>query len=169
MAVSRCRFTNASWRLASAISASRSKRAERASSLLPRVSSCITPTERMVMKSRVRLNRSGPSTGRLLMPAFRVGSGRRPAAAASWRDACAAASCAGNWRERSCASRSASSSVSATAAWVGTRAAAKRKASHAPRNVARWNSKTHRDERETMESPDERREVEGPLAYASAP
>src|SRR5258708_9142195 len=56
--------------------------------------------ERMVMKSRVGLNRSAPLTGRLLMPSLRVGSGRCPAATAMSRAADAVASWATSARER---------------------------------------------------------------------
>jgi len=45
------------------------------------------PMRRMVMKSRERLNRSGPSIGRLSMPKRSIGSGRSPAATAISRDA----------------------------------------------------------------------------------
>ena len=77
-------------RLAWATSASRSKRAARALRLSSRVNSCITPIERIVMKSLVRLKRSGPLIGRLLMPAFSIGSGNCAAATAISRAAAAA-------------------------------------------------------------------------------
>jgi hypothetical protein len=76
-----------------------------------RVRSCISATERIVMKSRVMAKRSGPSTGRLLMPALSVGSGRWPAATAMLRAAWADISSAPSWRERCCARRKASSRV----------------------------------------------------------
>ena len=38
----------------------------------PRVNCCITPIERIVMKSRVRLKLSGPLIGRLLIPAVKL-------------------------------------------------------------------------------------------------
>ena len=84
-------------------SASRSKRSARASRFSARVNSCITPTLVMVMKSRVRLNASGPLIGKLLTPTVATGSGSCPAATAISRDAVIAESCATSWRERSTA------------------------------------------------------------------
>ena len=91
-AVSRRSSASASRRLAAATSASRSKRAARACRLPLRVNSCIRPIVRMVMKSRVRLKRSAPSTGRLLMPSLNTGSGHSRAAFALSSAASAASS-----------------------------------------------------------------------------
>mmetsp|Transcript_5424 Transcript_5424/g.20634 ORF Transcript_5424/g.20634 Transcript_5424/m.20634 type:complete len:206 (-) Transcript_5424:400-1017(-) len=79
-AASRCTAATACRRSASASATSRSARALRAERFSARVNSCIRPTERIVMKSRVTLKRSGPSIGRLFRPSLRTGSGRCPAA-----------------------------------------------------------------------------------------
>ena len=63
IAVSRRRLASASRRAASAASASRSKRAERARRLSPRVSSCITATERMVIARVVSIRPADRQVG----------------------------------------------------------------------------------------------------------
>ena len=74
---------------------------------------CSIPIRRIVMKSRVRLQRSGPSTGRLSMPSFSIGSGSWPACSADSRLACIALSAARWPGERSSACWTAISSVNA--------------------------------------------------------
>jgi hypothetical protein len=110
---------------ASALPALRKYASARQWRLSARVSSCVTPMRRIVMKSWFRLNRSGPPTGRLSTPADRTGSARRPAATAMSRAAAAEASIATSWRERCVAMRWASASVNADGAAAVVPAASK--------------------------------------------
>ena len=111
-------------RCAMATAASASKPAARARRLSSRVNSRAMPMLRIVMKSRVRLKRSGPSIGRLATPTRSTGSGNCAAATARSRAALATASCARSAGACSVARRSASSKVSrgdCAAAWVPSR------------------------------------------------
>ncbi len=76
-----------------------------------RVTSCMIPTLRMVMKSRCTLKRSGPSMGRFSRPIFAIGSGRSDAGTVRSFEAERAKSLASTCLERRVASRCASARV----------------------------------------------------------
>jgi hypothetical protein len=94
--------------------------ATRASRLAWLGTSCINPMRRMVMKSRLRLYASGPSTGTLSKPRTSFGSGNAPEALSAARAAASFSSAALSCGARDCARRNASSK---DRAWLtGTRA-----------------------------------------------
>lgn len=95
-------------RSACATAASRSKRSALALRLSARVKVCITLMGRMVMKSRVVLKRSTPSTGRLSSDRRSTGSGCWAAATARSREAAAATAAAAGDSARAVAAVTAS-------------------------------------------------------------
>jgi len=93
------------------------------------------PIRRMVMKSRLKLNLSGPFTGRFSTPNFSIGSGSWPALAASSRLACTEAAAAWLEAERWTPSCSACSSVNPPV-WARPGAGSRANAARAPkRNI----------------------------------